>query len=667
MKKLILFIAAVAICHTTVFSQGCLPEGITFTTQEQIDNFPINYPGCTEIEGKVSIWGQWDVNITNLNGFIALTSIGGNLSIDGCNALTNLTGLNNVTSIGGSLILGGDPIWGAGNDSLTSLTGLDGLTSIEGGISIANNNCLTSLTGLENLNTIGGELRIFWNDSLTNLIGLENLTSIGGYLELSFNTLTSLTGLENVTSIGGIDIFYTYSLSSLIGLDNVTFIGGDLSLSANQSLTSLTGLENVTSIGGGLSIGSNFALSSIAGLENVTSIGGNLGIYGSSLTSLTGLEGLTSIGGSLGISGNGVLSNINGLENIAAGSIAGLNVSSNSTLSSCHVQSICDYLAAPNSVVDIVGNAAGCNSPLEVASNCGITLSCLPYGNYYFLSQGDIDNFANNFPGCTALMGNVTIEGTDISNLSGLGMVTSIGGDLIIGNGVSNSSLTSLEGLESLTSIGGNLIIGSQNGISNFSLINLEGLGSLTSIGGYLAVLYNAILENLTGLENVTSIGGDLEIGYNNSLISLAGLDNIDAGSITDLWIYNNTSLSTCEVESVCNYLAAPGGIIDIVSNEPGCNSPEEVEEACNQVSIESIGFEDTFLLFPNPAGKTVTISGNNATAIQEIFIYNLTGQKVQQGKPVNNTLDISKLQPGMYIIELITNQGKVREKLVVE
>ena len=51
MKKLILFLALAALCHSIVFSQGCLPEGITFTTQEQIDNFQTNYPGCTEIEG----------------------------------------------------------------------------------------------------------------------------------------------------------------------------------------------------------------------------------------------------------------------------------------------------------------------------------------------------------------------------------------------------------------------------------------------------------------------------------------------------------------------------------------------------------------------------------------------------------------------------------------
>lgn len=76
----------------------CLPQGITFTTQSQIDSFPINHPNCTEIEGNLGANGN---DITNLNGLSGLTSLGGNLHIISCHNLSSLTGLNNVTSIGG--------------------------------------------------------------------------------------------------------------------------------------------------------------------------------------------------------------------------------------------------------------------------------------------------------------------------------------------------------------------------------------------------------------------------------------------------------------------------------------------------------------------------------------------------------------------------------------
>lgn len=58
----------------TQCSQACLPQGITFSTQEQIDNFQTNYPDCTEIEGDVIIEGD---EITNLDGLNVLNLIGG--------------------------------------------------------------------------------------------------------------------------------------------------------------------------------------------------------------------------------------------------------------------------------------------------------------------------------------------------------------------------------------------------------------------------------------------------------------------------------------------------------------------------------------------------------------------------------------------------------------
>ena len=63
MKNSILFFLLVLTFQANVFSQGCLPEGITFTTQQQINDFQTNYPGCTEIEGDVEILND---NINNV-------------------------------------------------------------------------------------------------------------------------------------------------------------------------------------------------------------------------------------------------------------------------------------------------------------------------------------------------------------------------------------------------------------------------------------------------------------------------------------------------------------------------------------------------------------------------------------------------------------------------
>ncbi len=55
-------------------SQPCLPGGITFSTQQGIDNFQIQYPDCTEIEGDVIISGN---DITTLEPLHVLVAVNG--------------------------------------------------------------------------------------------------------------------------------------------------------------------------------------------------------------------------------------------------------------------------------------------------------------------------------------------------------------------------------------------------------------------------------------------------------------------------------------------------------------------------------------------------------------------------------------------------------------
>ncbi|HNQ84024.1 MAG TPA: hypothetical protein PLW31_03190 [Bacteroidales bacterium] len=42
------------------YSQSCLPEGIEFVRQGQVDSFPLIYPGCEVIEGNIYIGGLWE-------------------------------------------------------------------------------------------------------------------------------------------------------------------------------------------------------------------------------------------------------------------------------------------------------------------------------------------------------------------------------------------------------------------------------------------------------------------------------------------------------------------------------------------------------------------------------------------------------------------------------
>ena len=173
-------------------------------------------------------------------------------------------------------------------------------------------------------------------------------------------------------------------------------------------------------------------------------------------------------------------------------------------------------------------------------------------------------------------------------------------------------------------------------------------------------------MTSLTGLDNLTSIGGWLSISYNDALTSLSGLDNIDANTISGLLITENYSLSTCEVQSICDYLVAPGGTIEIRDNATGCNSQTQVYYACEALPSDNINFEEGLYIYPNPANHEVFISSNTGVIITETTIYNQIGKKVLHHNPATQPIDVSMLKQGVYIIEVCSQDFKVREKLII-
>lgn len=231
-------------------AQPCLPEGIAFTSQAQIDGFPTAYPGCTEIGGDVEITGA---DIVSLAGLASITSVGGDLLIYTNDALTSLAGLGSLTAIGGDLAIGANlnacfcPL---GNATLASLEGLEQLTSIGGGLYVYKNPMLTTFTGLDNLASIGGDLSIADNTSLVSLTGLEGLHSVWGHVSIGVPSLELPHGNP--------------ALASLTGLENLSLIGESLSIIHNESLADITALHHPISIGPGLTITENAQLSECA-------------------------------------------------------------------------------------------------------------------------------------------------------------------------------------------------------------------------------------------------------------------------------------------------------------------------------------------------------------------------------------------------------------------
>lgn len=615
------------IVHFFLYSQPCLPDGITFTTQDEIDNFQYNFPNCTEIEGDVTI-GGWLNNVSNVLGLEELVSIGGNLKIETTYGLTSLEGLENLESIGG-------------------------------GITIFSNNLLQDISSLENLLSIGDYLGVSGNSALVSLSGFNNIESLSGYLVVQDNSsLASLYGLDNLNSIDGeLWIYENDALANLSGLSGLLSIGGDLSVIGCDALSDFAGLENLTTIDGDLNIEYNSMMTHLDGLTNLYAIGGNLRLIGnSSLMDLMGLINLSSIGGDLRIGdlyggnpGNPLLISLSGLDNINPASIDGLFIINNAILSSCEVQSICNYLISPGGIVEIQYNADGCNSIVEVEGACS-AVNCLDEGKT-FSDQDEIDNFQLNYPNCAEIIGDVHIVGPSITNLSGLHVLTGFWGDLKI---------------------------------ENTSITNLGGLDNVNSVGGDLLLLDNEDLNNLDGLDGLYAVDGGLSVTNNDNLSSLSGLENVFAGSLNELTIADNIALSECHVQSICSYLSLPVYVADIHDNDSTCNSEDEVIEACLALVSVNVQAICDISVWPNPVlggelyirlngeeGNSSSGAGSPVDKVIQITIVSIYGEPVYDKtlRWIDGPLKIrtASWPAGIYLLNVVSEgTPQLRSKISI-
>ncbi|MCD4725057.1 MAG: T9SS type A sorting domain-containing protein [Bacteroidales bacterium] len=338
--KGIIILIAIIVFSTNILQSQC-PQNIIFSTQAEIDAFPMNYPNCTEIEGIVAIDDGYDV--------------------------TNLDGLSNIVSIDGILLIRNCPL-------LTKVDGLSSLSYVGMGIEINGCDILKNLNGLVNINYYDG-FSIHTCDSLETLHGLENISSTPTFLKISFcQSLTELTSFPNLSFVeGNVHISHLPSLTNVLGLENLDSIAGAFFFGDNTSLTNVDGLEGLKSIGSDLQIYRNYSMENLLGLMGLQSIAWSLQINKcNSLTSLAGLDSLRYVGSNLLINENNSLQTLTGIDNIEAESIMNLSITYNPQLSTCEVQSVCDYLANPNGDIQIYVNAQGCNNSVEVEEACTV-------------------------------------------------------------------------------------------------------------------------------------------------------------------------------------------------------------------------------------------------------------------------------------------------------
>jgi hypothetical protein len=456
--------------------------------QGEIDRFATDHPGCTAISGNLTIEEEYEGTILNLEGLSQLEKIGGYIRIWDNHALSSLNGLENIDTIGNSL-------WIEGNLALTDITGITSIKSIMYGLNIGYQPNLHQIDTFLFLDTIGTLI----------ISGIPNLKDLSCFSHVRHITRSCI-------------IEKNAGLESLNGLYQLKSIGESLELKGNDKLINLKGLENL-SHSGGLTIRNQPMVRDLEGLDSLKWIH------------------------SLRLEQNEQLASIQQLEHLISDSLKYIHITSNPLLSQCQILPICDAFPHTEEYPEIEDNGAGCTTPLELIHGCGFNGSCPQ--DVVLYTQSDVDRFAEVYPGCDSIYGDLSIQSNTITNLQGLAQVSYIGGRLYIYN---NDQLTTLDGLEQVRSIDGAIEIidndrlhsitglsGLQKVQNGFRLTSNDSIAALPeqemfhNIHGDLVLGNNASLQNINALGNLRSIGGDLRIYSNPVLLSLTGLENLES------------------------------------------------------------------------------------------------------------------------------------------
>lgn len=196
--------------------------------------------------------------------------------------------------------------------------------------------------------------------------------------------------------------------------------------------------------------------------------------------------------------------------------------------------------------------------------------------------------------------------------------------------------------------------IGSNN---NFSVIDIknvkqnEGTTHTTDIINS-ALNTDASIRNVnyTGV-NVTNVDSStidmfLDANYRPTAQSTLLVD------LGDNIEYNNATSSSIGAYGLSRLV---GGTIDIGALEFDAT-----------LSTQDIDKVVDFVIFPNPAIDYITLSSNNT--IEDIKIYDVTGKQVKtviSNQP--NTIDVSFLPQGLYVVKCTVGDTHVTKKLIVK
>lgn len=346
---------------------GQCDQNFGFSTQADVDNFPIQYPGCTTVRG-LAIVGS---DITNLNGLSQITTV--------IETVTVSSQINSIT-----------------NDyMLTDISGLNNITHVGEYLDIYNLKNLSTTNIFQNLIS-AGTVRIFGLAPVV-MSGFNNMLSAGN-IEITSPHLVYFEGFSFLSTCNNITIDNCDKLQTIGGFVNLSTISNNYSVTRNPMLLALPNMPALISIGGTFQINYSDTLTDFEGLNALQSIGSSISLRYNGFESFKGLNNLTSVdyltidsnpklmdlshlsnlrsvNRSINITSNSSLTNLYGLDNIDPTSFDYVVLGGNPNLSNCAVSSFCERMKLDGNETafyNVSNNGLNCNYPSEIRANCTV-------------------------------------------------------------------------------------------------------------------------------------------------------------------------------------------------------------------------------------------------------------------------------------------------------
>lgn len=165
---------------------------------------------------------------------------------------------------------------------------------------------------------------------------------------------------------------------------------------------------------------------------------------------------------------------------------------------------------------------------------------------------------------------------------------------------------------------------------------------SLTT-GTWIPVTALNLNEKLTAVNTNLAVNGNLAANYTNMSNIISGLNWADGTNLWIKWVDTNDAGAN-GMYAIDNFIISVNQVLGVKQN-----------------AIAGLN------MYPNPVSKGTLYITSNSSEAKSVTVFDLLGKQVLNSKTSNNTVNVSSLNRGSYIVK-ITEDGKTdTKKLIIE